>query len=206
MRTPSWPCQRIGFLGGLVTTVLLGLAGTSFGQYNTAEISGVVRDASGGVLPGVSVSASHRVSGVKIERLSDAGGLYFLPALPVGSYTVTAELNGFRQFTITGLILTVGQKMELPITLQIGQLSDAITVVAEAPVLRTVNAEIAEVINNRQVEQLPLNGRQFVQLAQLTDGVTIPPGGTRGAALGRPDRCRMSTVSVAATTSIWSTA
>ena len=70
-------------------------------------------------------------------------------------------------------------------TLQIGQLTDSVTVTAEAPLLRTANAEIAEVIDNRQVEQLPLNGRQFIQLAQLTDGVTIPPGGTRGAALGQ---------------------
>ena len=71
-------------------------------------------------------------------------------------------------------------------TLQIGQLTDAVT--RDAPMRRCCkrsNAEIAEVIDNRQVEQLPLNGRQFIQLAQLTDGVTIPPGGTRGAALGQ---------------------
>ena len=79
----------------------------------------------------------------------------------------------------------MGQKIELPVGLQIGQLTDAVTVTGEAPLLRTVNAEIAEVIDNRQVEQLPLNGRQFVQLAQLTDGVTVSPGGTRGSALGQ---------------------
>ena len=73
----------------------------------------------------------------------------------------------------------------MPVTLQIGQLTDTVTVTADTPLLRTANAEIAEIIDNRQVEQLPLNGRQFIQLAQLTDGVTIPPGGTRGAALGQ---------------------
>ena len=114
-----------------------------------------------------------------------APGCIFLPALPVGDYTVTAELSGFRQFAMSGLTLSVGQKIELPMTLQIGQLSDTVTVVTEAPLLQTANAEIAEIIDNRQVSQLPLNGRQFVQLAQLTDGVTIPPGGTRGAALGQ---------------------
>ena len=122
---------------------------------------------------------------MKVERVSDAAGRFFLPALPVGEYTITAELSGFRQFSQRGLTLRVGQKIELSVTLQIGQLTDAVTVTGEAPLLRTVNAEIAEVIDNRQVEQLPLNGRQFIQLAQLTDGVTIPPGGTRGAALGQ---------------------
>ena len=98
---------------------------------------------------------------------------------------LTVELAGFRQYTQQGLVLVVGQRIELAITLQVGQLAESLTVTATAPLIRTANAEIAELIDNRQVEQLPLNGRQFVQLAQLTDGVTIPPGGTRGAALGQ---------------------
>ena len=145
--------------------------------------------AQGGVLPGVSLAVTHLASGLKVERVSDSGGRFFLRALPVGDYSLTAELSGFRQFTQRGLTLRVGQKIELTVTLEIGQLSDAVTVTGEAPLLRTVNAEIAEVIDNRQVEELPLNGRQFVQLAQLTDGVTIPPGGTRGA-LGQAWRGR----------------
>jgi hypothetical protein len=71
----------------------------------------------------------------------------------------------------------------VPVTLAIGHVNESITVTAEAPLLQTANAEVSDVIYNRQVEQLPLNGRQFLQLAQLTDGIAIPPGGTRGAAL-----------------------
>jgi len=93
------------------------------------------------------------------------------------------ELQGFRQFAQKGLVLSVGQKLDLPVTLQIGQLSDSVTVTGEAPFLQTANAEVADVIGNREVVQLPLNGRQFLQLAQLGDSVVIPPGGTRGAAL-----------------------
>src|SRR5262249_35097725 len=104
---------------------------------------------------------------------------------PVGDYVLSAELPGFKHFEQKGLTLKVGQKVELPITLELGQLSDAITVTAEAPLLQTANTDIADVIDNRQVESLPLNGRQFIQLAQLTDGVAIPPGDTRGAALGQ---------------------
>ena len=169
----------------LTVGALILVARPSLAQYNTAEISGVVKDVQGGVVPGVRVAATHLASGLKVERASDDAGRFFLPALPVGEYTVTAELSGFRQFTQRGLTLRVGQKIELPIALSIGELSDAVTVTIDAPLLRTLNAEIAEVIDNRQVRELPLNGRQFIQLAQLTDGVTIPPGGTRGAALGQ---------------------
>ncbi|MEO8256693.1 MAG: carboxypeptidase regulatory-like domain-containing protein [Acidobacteriota bacterium] len=168
----------------VVGLVLLG-AGTGSAQYNTAEISGVVRDELGGVLAGVNVAATNAATGLKIERVSDGGGRFFLAALPVGEYTLTVQHAGFKPFTEKGLLIQVGQKIDLPVTLQIGSLTDTITVVVGARLLRTANAEIAEVIDNRQIQQLPLNGRQFIQLAQLTDGVTIPPGGTRGAALGQ---------------------
>jgi hypothetical protein len=110
---------------------------------------------------------------------------FTLPALPVGDYQVFAELSGFKRFEQHGLTLNVGQKIDLVILLELGQLSEAITVTAEAPLLRTSNPEIAEIIDNRQMQALPVNGRQFIHLAQLTDGVAIPPGGTRGAALGQ---------------------
>ena len=78
---------------------------------------------------------------------------------------------------------------------------------AAAPLLQTTTAEISDVIDTREVEQIPLNGRQFLQLAQLSDAVVIPPGGTRGAALQQQrDRCRTSEASVPVTTSTCSTA
>lgn len=170
----------LSFLVGLTLTT-----GPAWAQYNTAEISGFVKDEQGGVLPGVMVAATNAATGFKVERISDGAGRFFLPALPVGEYVVTAELSGFKQFTERGLTLKVGQRIELSVRLEIGQVTEAVTVSGNVPLLRTVNAEISEVIDNRQVRQLPLNGRQFIQLAQLTDGVTIPPGGTRGAALGQ---------------------
>ena len=169
----------------LAVCVLYVGAGPAFAQYNTAEISGTVRDGQGGLLPGVNVVVSNDAVGLKVERVTDGTGRFFVPALPVGEYALTAELTGFKRFAERSLALKVGQKIDIAITLEIGQLTDTITVVSEAPLLITANAEIAAIIDNRQVQQLPLNGRQFIQLAQLTDGVTIPPGGTRGAALGQ---------------------
>jgi hypothetical protein len=164
---------------------LIGLPALAAAQYNTAEISGVVTDQQGGVLPGVSVTAFHVAAGTTTVRTTDEQGRYFLPSLQVGIYDLIAELSGFKRFEQRGLTLVVGQRAEIPVTLQVGALSDLITVTAEAPLLQTANAEIATVLDNRQVAALPLNGRQLLELAQLTDGVAIPPGGTRGGALGQ---------------------
>ena len=169
----------------IVAVVFAVSHGTAFAQYNTAEIAGIVRDEQGGAVSGATIVAVHVASGLKMQRVSDDAGRFFFPGLPVGEFDVTVEVLGFRRFRQTSLTLKVGERTELPVTLQIGQLADAVTVTGAAPLLRIANAEIAEIIDNRQVESLPLNGRQFVQLAQLTDGVTIPPGGTRGSALGQ---------------------
>src|SRR5260221_14559558 len=87
------------------------------------------------------------------------------------------------RFKQKGLYLQVGQKIDLPVTLEIGAVAESVTVGARIPLLQTANAEMSDIITNHQVAQLSLNGRQFLQLAQLTDGVVTPPGGTRGAAL-----------------------
>jgi hypothetical protein len=156
---------------------------SAIAQTNTAEIAGEVRDPQGGVLPGATVTVSHVGSGFSVVRVSDQVGRFFMPGLPVGEYAIVVELEGFRQFTQKRLVLTLRQKIDLPVTLQLGPLTDAITVTGEVPLLQTANAEVADVIDNLQVVQLPLDGRQFMQLAQLSDGVVVPPGGTRGAAL-----------------------
>ena len=175
------PGLILGTIFGVLVLLLPPVSAAA--QTNTAEIAGVVRDAQGGILPGATVVASRLASGFRVVRVTDQAGRYFLPALPIGEYILVVELQGFRQFAQKGLVLSVGQKLDLPVTLQIGQLSDSVTVTGEAPFLQTANAEVADVIGNREVVQLPLNGRQFLQLAQLGDSVVIPPGGTRGAAL-----------------------
>src|SRR6267378_1701240 len=141
---------------------------SAIAQTNTAEIAGEVRDSQGGVLPGATVTASHAGSGFRVVRVSDQVGRFFMPGLPVGEYVIVVELQGFRQFTQKGLVLNLGQKIDLPVTLQLGSLSDAVTVTGELPLLQTANAEVADVIDNNQVLQLPLNGRQFLQLTQLS--------------------------------------
>jgi hypothetical protein len=154
-------------------------------QTNTGEIEGTVHDALGGAVPGATVDITQAGTGLTRERTSDAAGRFLFSELPVGEYLLTVELSGFTKVTESGIRLNVGQRLTLPIVLEVGGLTDAITVSAVAGLLNTANAERGDVIDNRQVVELPLNGRQFLQLAQLTDGIAIPPGGTRGAALGQ---------------------
>jgi hypothetical protein len=152
-------------------------------QTNTGEISGVVRDAQGGALPGARVVAEHVDSGVNAEFATDNEGRYHLVSLRVGMYVVRVELEGFRRVVRSGVLVQLGQTLNLDITLDVGGLIEEIRVTASVPLLQTNSAEISDVIENEQVVQLPLNGRNFLALAQLSDAVVIPPGGTRGEAL-----------------------
>ena len=175
------------YLSGVCAAVLAAvlLLGTvpAAGQANTGELEGVVLDESGAVLPGATVVATHLESGFSVERLTGADGRYYMAALPIGEWTISAELPGFRRVVRTGIFLDLGRTLELPFELDLGQITEEVTVSAAAPLLQSTTAEISDVIGTREVEQIPLNGRQFLQLAQLSDAVVIPPGGTRGAAL-----------------------
>lgn len=154
----------------------------AFGQTNTGEIGGVVRDASGGVMPGASVTARHPASGAVVERVTDDKGRFFFPALRIGQWEIAVVLSGFAPQT-QRVALEIGRTLALDFTLGLGGLQEQVTVESRAPLLQTRTAEVSDVIENREVVQIPLNGRNFVALAQLSDAVVIPPGGTRGDAL-----------------------
>ena len=151
-------------------------------QTNTAEIAGMVRDGSGGVLPGANVTATHSASGTVVERVTDGEGRFFLPALRIGAWDITIVLPGFAPQT-QQVALDIGRVLALEFTLRLEGLQEQVTVESRAPLLQTRTAEVSDVIENREVIQIPLNGRNFLALAQLSDAVVLPPGGTRGDAL-----------------------
>ncbi|MEE8349478.1 MAG: carboxypeptidase-like regulatory domain-containing protein [Acidobacteriota bacterium] len=154
-----------------------------YSQTNTAEIVGTVQDASGAVLPGTTVTATHKASGLTVERVTGDQGEFLLPTLPIGEHTVVVELPGFKRLVRQGIILRVGQRATLDLALELGDISENITVTSSVPIIQKANAEINDIIENERVVDLPLNGRTFLQLALLSEGVVKPPGGTRGAAL-----------------------
>ena len=119
--------------------VVIALAGSlAFGQV-TASISGVVRDTTGAVLPGVGITATHTDSGLMRTTISNENGSYSLPSLPVGPYELTTELAGFKQQVRRGITLAVGQEAVLNLTLEVGAVAEKVEVTEEAPLVNTTN-------------------------------------------------------------------
>jgi carboxypeptidase family protein len=169
----------------IVTTLLTSAIWftTAQAQTNNAEITGTVKDSSREVLPGVILVLERQASGFRLERISDGSGKFLFPALPVGEYNISAQHEGFKRYNQKGLVLQIGQVLRLELTLQSGDITEEINITASESSLKTTSAEISDVIEHRRIVELPLNGRQFLQLALLSEGVIKPPGGTRGATM-----------------------
>jgi hypothetical protein len=167
----------------LVVMLVHPAVSVAFAQTNTGEVGGMVRDVSGAVLPGATITARHVESGLTVERVTDNQGRFFLPALRTGSWTITAALAGFAPQTREGVVLELGATITVEFRLAVGAITENVTVAVDQTLLQTRTAEISDVIENHQVVQFPLNGRNFLALAQLSAAVVLPPGGTRGDAL-----------------------
>jgi len=154
-----------GFAGVMVLA-----GGLVFGQGFSAALSGIVRDPTGAVLPGVSVTAKHTESGLTRTALTSETGDYRMPALPVGAYEVTAELSGFKQQIRRGINLVVAQEAVVNLTLDVGDVKDQVTVTEEAPLVNTTLSSTSGLINETQIKDMPLNGRSFEQLLTLNTG------------------------------------
>ncbi len=150
------------------------LAGASinlFGQA-TGSISGNVTDASGAAVSGAKITVSGEVTGSVRDTTTDAAGHYVVPLLSVASYKVRAEFTGFQPSEATGIRLQVDEQRELDFKLAPASLQQSVEVNATAVQVQTSNPTLGQVINSQQVAELPLNGRDFVQLATLTPGTT----------------------------------
>jgi hypothetical protein len=153
---------------GAVLLVLAALMPAAPGaQTAEATISGVITDATGGALPGVSVTATHGQTGQRHGATSNAEGVYALRSLPIGPYVIEAELSGFHRYRGEGLTLTTGATVPLDIKLSIGELTDTVTVSAEAPLLSARTSEMSQLIESRSVEGMPLGAAAVVQHRRL---------------------------------------
>jgi Carboxypeptidase regulatory-like domain len=137
-------------------------------QVNSAEIAGVVRDVSGAVLSGALVTIAQPSTGLVVQRTTDAEGRFFAPALAIGVWTVTVAFPGLASET-RRVVLEVGRTVQLEFGLVVAGLAEEVSVDSAATLLQGGTAEISDVIENEQVVQLPINGRQFLSLAQLSD-------------------------------------
>jgi len=138
---------------------------------NLASLGGRVTDPQGAVVPGALVTARQTETNITREVVTDDEGRFRLPYLKVGPYELTVRLQGFSDFS-RSLTLTVGAAVELPVALRVGGLDTSVTVTGQAPVLETARSQIAGTVSNIEVRNVPLNGRNFLDLALLVPGVS----------------------------------
>jgi hypothetical protein len=148
----------------------------------TGSIAGIVTDPSGGVLPGVTVEVTNTATNQVRTATTGADGYYSLPLLQPGRYDVKATLSGFRTFLRQGITVAVESTARVDMQLAVGAIEESLTVSSEAPLVETANATLGIVVTEKNVVELPLNGRNFTQLGTLLPGVVAPPGPLGGAA------------------------
>jgi outer membrane receptor protein involved in Fe transport len=158
-----------------------------FAQLPTGTILGVIRDPTGALLPGASLTVRNAGTGVTRTVVTDETGAYRVPALAVGRYDITAELPGFKTSVQRGVELEVTQEAVVNLTLEVGTTSQRVEVVAEAAQVETTTSSLGGLVNESKISQLPLNGRNFIDLSLMQTGVSwqpqtssSPPAGTGG--------------------------
>ncbi len=155
----------------LLSLVAILMPFAAFAQSSTGSVSGNVTDASGGALPGVTVTATNTATGVTRSVVSNSVGHYEVPLLPPGTYRVVAELSGFQP--VRGLLnVNIGSDAAFDVKMKPG-VTETVTVTAAAPVVETTKSEVSSVVNERAIENLPVNGRNFIDFVLTTPGVVL---------------------------------
>src|SRR5262245_8283529 len=161
----------------VLAVLFLSFSSSAFAQLDTGTILGTVTDASSAVLPGVTITITQEGTDVALTTVTNASGQYTFPGLRVGRYTVAAELQGFRRGVRTDVSLSVQDRRSVDFVLEVGTVSEQIVVSGKSELLQTQSADIGNVVDERQVRDLPLLGRRYAELALLTPGVVVAPAG-----------------------------
>src|SRR5260370_390415 len=158
----------------------------------TATIVGRVTDSSGAVLAGAKIQARNLSTSLERSTVTTDSGDFELPSLPIsGAYTLNVTKQGFQSQELTGIVLQVDQRARFDVMMKVGSISEKIQVEESAPIVNTESGSIGQVISNKKIVDLPLNGRNFVQLASLLPSAIVGTSGTVGGTMvavsgGRP--------------------
>src|SRR5262245_58319521 len=154
------------------------LASSAHAQFDSGQISGIVKDTQGAAVPGATVRVTNESTRLERSYTSDHSGYYVAPLLPPGRYQVVGELSGFRKFVKTGVTLDSGAKVTADLVLSPGGIEEEVTVMAEATPLQANTGQVAKTIENKQIQDLMVNGRNPINLALLKPGVRGGAGGS----------------------------
>ena len=153
----------------------------TYGQTSAGAIVGVVRDTSGATVPGAQITTTNQGTNISHPFVTDETGNYYIPSLLPGRYRVEAEKQGFKKVTARDVEVTVNQTVRVDLELPVGDTSESVSVTAETPLVQADQATIGQVVNNRSISELPLNGRDYTTLLRLNTGVTEVQGGITAA-------------------------
>jgi hypothetical protein len=183
VRMATFACVR-GFLSSRKLVQILGVCLAicltcvpAFSQGSAGRIDGTILDQSGGAIPAAKVTVTDVDRGVSRTLMTDSAGAYSAPNLNPGAYSVRVEFQGFRTVDRKDISLSVGQELRVDVTMQPGEQAQTVTVTGEAPQVNTTSAVLGGTLGPGTIQDLPLNGRNFMNLLQLRPGVFFAPGG-----------------------------
>src|SRR6266403_15334 len=166
---------RSFFVRAFVLAVLTAALGSNLFAQSTATLGGTVTDATGAVVANAKVVATNQATGVETATQTDSAGAYLLPSLPIGTYRIQINASGFQSSIISNLKLEVATALTQNIQLKVGQAAQKIEITSDAAVVDTTTNTLGQVINDKTVQEIPLNGRHFTDLSLLTTGTVTPP-------------------------------
>jgi hypothetical protein len=169
-----------------LSALLLAVSAMASAQ-STASISGVVKDASGGVMPGVSVVIKNDGTGAATDAVTDADGRYTASALGAGSYTVTASLSGFKTAVAKAVKIAPGQPVSIPLTLEVGSLSETVTVASSSELINTETATVAATLNSDQLTRMPTPTRNALNAVAFLPGINTAGSNRDSTINGLPE-------------------
>ncbi|HEU4432017.1 MAG TPA: carboxypeptidase regulatory-like domain-containing protein, partial [Pyrinomonadaceae bacterium] len=184
-------------LSVLVVALVAAMPIVAVAQTSTSRITGRVVDSKQASIPGASVTVTHEATGVSQTQTTTEAGVYAFEALPVGNYTVAVEQTGFKKFQKTGNHLEVNNPLNVDIVMEVGQVSEVVTVQGGPEQLQTANATLGNVVEQKAIETLPLNGRNPLTLLLLEPGVVQRSFGGAGSGVhvnGSRDRAYNVTI------------
>ncbi|HUC53991.1 MAG TPA: TonB-dependent receptor [Candidatus Cybelea sp.] len=167
--------NRRFFFRAFLLAVLSGVLGSSVLAQSTATLNGTVTDPTGAVVANAKVVATNQATGVETATETDTAGAYLLPSLPIGIYRLQVSAPGFQSSIISNLKLDVASAVTQNIQLKVGEATEKIEITADAALLETASNSMGQVINDKTVQDNPLNGRHFTDLSLLTAGTITPP-------------------------------
>jgi carboxypeptidase family protein len=171
----KWFANRNLFLAAFLLIVLTAVLGHPVFAQSTATLNGTVSDATGAILVNARVVATNQATGIESVRQTDAVGAYLFPSLPIGIYRLQVTAPGFQSAIISNLKLEVATAVTQNIQLRVGQAAETVEITADAVLIDTTTNSMGQVISDKTVQDIPLNGRHFTDLSLLTPGTMTPP-------------------------------